>query len=181
MGTGNRQQVPGAGAVEHFPLRGRDAAFFTDRQRHQNAGLGLPGTQLRETIGDALAVTIQWIALSHCQTLRGWLGADVAAGDDATGVQPAFVVEATGIAQATRRFQPHRKPPAVTDMQRRRRLRSGGFRSILIPPGQAHPTGERNVLPSALDLRQFKLKTDAAPGPLRQAGNPALHPQIDAF
>ena len=100
--TGNGHQMADAGAVEHLPLPRRDAALLAHRQRGQYPGLRVTGQQAVEGFGYLLAVPIQGIAFGLGQQTGHRMGTDAARGDDASGVQPALMVETARIEQAMR-------------------------------------------------------------------------------
>jgi hypothetical protein len=91
------------------------ALAFADCERGDNPGVGTAANALGDEVSDRLMQASDGtfgVAGRHAP--RGRLIAHLAGRANALTVQPALVVEVTGIQDAPWPFQRHRKPPALT-------------------------------------------------------------------
>ncbi|MNZ90354.1 hypothetical protein D3C78_1093130 [compost metagenome] len=156
MLTGNHQQMHGAGGLQDLPVGIVESRTVAQHQRRQGA---LATARLHRQQAAAQVVPPAGRSAGHAQALAGL---DRAAGADAPGRQPGFVIEGMRIDQPARALEAHRQTPDFAGGQRRRAI-----------PGQAQALRQLG----APRLGLLQIEAHHAVALLRQADDLPLQPE----
>ena len=155
--AGNRHQVRHPGAREQLPLPRVDGILVADRERGQNARIGVAGQCLPVACAQDFAAAFDEICRAQHQAVQARVcaRAHIAGRADGTLQQPGLVVEAVGIDAAVRPPQAHGQAPALAGADRRSLLERLATEAVI--------PGERN-----------------APRQARRVGRVLVHVEIEA-